>query len=137
MKLYEYLNKGRAKKLYESRLHQKFNLLNEGMKDWAINELKLAGLFDKDSDYEGMIGKSVAELFETFTKQGHSGMSAMMTSEIFHKLVNYEPLTECDHSEYEDRTEMNVDKKPLFQCKRCMHFFSDDGGKSWYDVRKK
>jgi hypothetical protein len=107
------------------------------MKDWAVNELRLAGLFDKDSDYEGMIGKAVAELFETFTKQGHSGMSAMMASEIFHKLVNGETLTECDHSDFIDTSIYTGEPGKLFQCKRCMNFFSNDGGRSWYDVRKK
>ena len=39
-------------------------------------ELKLAGLFNKDSDYGGEIGKAVLELVNVFEKQGHSGFSA-------------------------------------------------------------
>ena len=38
--------------------------------DHARNELKLAGLFDKDSDYDGMLGDSVMELVKVFSKQG-------------------------------------------------------------------
>ena len=59
----------------------------------AIDELKLAGLFDKDSDYDGMIGEAVLELIEVFAKQGHSGHSAPMVASIFQKLANYQTLT--------------------------------------------
>lgn len=58
----------------------------------ANKELKKAGLFDKDSDYDGMLGESVSELISTFAEQGHSGYSAMMTRELFHKLSNFEEL---------------------------------------------
>ncbi len=55
-------------------------------------ELELAGLFDKDSDYGGMIGEAVLELIERFSEQGHSGFSAGMVNSIFNKLVDYKPL---------------------------------------------
>lgn len=58
----------------------------------AEKELKKAGLFDKDSDYDGMLGDAVLELITTFAKQGHSGFSAQMTRELFHKLSNFEEL---------------------------------------------
>lgn len=53
----------------------------------GIRELKLAGLFDEDSDYGGMIGEAVKELLEVFGKQGHSGFSAQRVASIFHELV--------------------------------------------------
>lgn len=59
----------------------------------CINELELAGLFDKDSDYEGMIGKAVKELLLTFQKQRHSGFSANLTADVFHRLIKGENLT--------------------------------------------
>jgi len=59
----------------------------------GIDELKTAGLFDEDSDYNGMIGESVKELLEVFGKQGHSGASAPRVAEIFHRLVKGETLT--------------------------------------------
>lgn len=58
----------------------------------GINELKAAGMFDQDSDYNGGIGDAVKELLEVFGKQGHSGFSAMRTAEIFHRLVKGESL---------------------------------------------
>lgn len=45
------------------------------------------GLYDKDSDYDGMIGKAVEELSETFSKQGHSGCSAEIALSIFNGLM--------------------------------------------------
>jgi len=58
----------------------------------AKYELEKTGLFDKDSDYEGMIGESVMELIEKFSEQGHSGMSASIVASIFGELVMYKPL---------------------------------------------
>ena len=55
-------------------------------------ELELAGFFDEDSDYGGLIGKAVMELMGVFEKQGHSGMSAPIVASLFHKLANYKPL---------------------------------------------
>lgn len=36
-----------------------------GLIDHAKTELQIAGLFDKDSDYEGMLAESVMERMET------------------------------------------------------------------------
>ncbi|NIO30179.1 MAG: hypothetical protein GTN75_00095 [Gemmatimonadetes bacterium] len=44
----------------------------------ARRELELAGLFDEDSDYGGMLGHSTMRLIEAFAAEGHSGMSAAM-----------------------------------------------------------
>jgi len=63
------------------------NLVNH-----ANVELKKAGLFDKDADYDGMLGDAVLELITVFAAQGHSGYSAQMTRELFYKLSNFEEL---------------------------------------------
>lgn len=63
------------------------NLVNH-----ATAELKKAGLFDKDSDYDGMLGEGVLELITVFANQGHSGYSAQITRELFNKLSNFEEL---------------------------------------------
>ena len=60
--------------------------------DHANAELSRVGLFDKDSDYDGELGKGVLELITVFAGQGHSGMSAEMTRELFHKLSNFETI---------------------------------------------
>jgi hypothetical protein len=108
-----------------------------GLIEHAKMELEIAGLFDKDGDfYEGATGKSVMELIELFSKQGHSGMSAPMVASLFHKLANYEPLQPITGKD-EEWTEVSVhqDKtgKPWYQNKRCSGLFKDGkDGKPYY-----
>jgi hypothetical protein len=101
------------------------------------DELKRAGLFNKDADYEGMIAYAVMDLMKTFTNQGHSGFSAGMVREIFNKLSNWETLTPItsDPNEWNDVSEMS--DQPFWQNKRNPCFFSQDGGKTWWDVNDK
>ena len=67
----------------------------------AKKELEIAGLFDKDSDYNGMLGTAVMELIENFSKQGHSGHSASIVVDIFNKLAKYKPLSPLTGEESE------------------------------------
>lgn len=97
---------------------------------YAKRELELAGLFDKDSDYNGDTGRAVMELIEVFSKQGHSGMSASMTREIFYQLSQFKPLGEFTPS-IEDAIEYHSGE---FQSKRRHDVFSKDGGKTWYSI---
>ena len=46
------------------------------------------GMYDDDSDYDGMIGEAVEELSAVFGEQGHSGASAGITIGLFNKLMN-------------------------------------------------
>jgi hypothetical protein len=102
----------------------------------AEKELKLAGLFDKDSDYDGMLGNAVLELVKVFSKQGHSGFSAHQTLKIFNIVANYNPLTPIGTTkdEWMDVAEMTADGKGMWQNKRRGTTFSRDGGKTWYDI---
>jgi len=102
----------------------------------AQRELELAGLFDKDSDYSGMLGKAVVQLIKVFSKQGHSGFSAHQTQLIFLKLSNYENLTPItsDPEDWHDISDMGGG--PMWQCKRNPSLFSKDGGKTWYSVNQ-
>jgi hypothetical protein len=59
----------------------------------AKKELELSGLFDKNSDYNGMLGENVIELIETFSKQGHSGHTASIVSDLFNKLSRFKPIS--------------------------------------------
>jgi len=61
--------------------------------EYAKMELKSAGLFDKDSDYGGLLGDAVLELVEVHSKQGHSGCSNSMAIAIFSKVANFKPLS--------------------------------------------
>ncbi len=63
------------------------NLVNH-----ATTELTKHGMFDKDADYDGELGKGVLDLITLFASQGHSGMSAEMTIQMFTKLARFEPL---------------------------------------------
>jgi hypothetical protein len=102
----------------------------------AEYELKLAGLFDKDSDYDGMLGEAVLKLVKEFSKQGHSGFSAHQTLRIFNEVANFKNLTPIGQSkdEWMDVTEMTADGKGMWQNKRRGTTFSRDGGKTWYDI---
>lgn len=117
--------------------------------DTFIDELKRAGLLDKDSAYNGMIGDAVKELLLVFQKQGHSGFSAQLTASIFGKLIKGQAL-----SPLTDKSDewMEV-SSGLFQSKRISHVFidkntstkpytidgkafSDDNGKTYFTNSK-
>lgn len=63
------------------------NLVNH-----ANEQLSKQGLFDKDSDYDGELGKGVLELITVFANQGHSGYSAELTIQLFSKLARFEDI---------------------------------------------
>jgi len=110
----------------------------------ALTELKLAGLLDKDSDYNGMLGEAVLDIVEIFAKQGHSGFSAAMTVQLLEKLLRYEALTEITNNPEEwfncvekyGKDVVGADIS-LFQCKRNPALFSTDGGKTYYNVDRR
>lgn len=100
----------------------------------AQEELKLAGLFDKDSDYDGMLGSAVLELVKVFSKQGHSGFSAHQTLKIFNLVADYKPLTPIGKSKDEWMNVSEASGYPMWQNTRRGSTFSRDGGKTWYDI---
>jgi len=104
--------------------------------DHAEFELRRAGLFDKDSDYHGMIGESVMTLVRALAGKGHSGHSADMTLAIFNEVANYKALTPItsNPSEWNDVSAMSGPSGPNWQNKRQSSCFSDDGGKTYYDI---
>lgn len=110
-----------------------------GIKEHAKKELELAGLFDKDSDYGGMVGKAVLDLCKCFSGQGHSGFSASMVLELFNILGKYKTLTPItdDPLEWSEISKEMNDGKVLWQNKRNPAIFSENKGKTWYDVEDK
>lgn len=100
----------------------------------AKYELELAGLFDKDSDYDGMLGEAVLELVKVFAKQGHSGFSAHTVLELFNTVASYKPLSPIGVSEDEWMDVSGSSSEPMWQNKRRGTTFSRDGGKTWYDI---
>ncbi len=60
---------------------------------WAIRNLELAGFFDKDSDYGGMIGEAVKKLLLVHAEEGHSGASHYQTLKVFNHVARGQALT--------------------------------------------
>lgn len=108
-----------------------------GLIDHAKTELEMSGLFNEEGDfYGGETGKAVMELIETFSKQGHSGMSAKIVTDIFHKLSMYKPLGPITgrDEEWADVSEA-VGKKGVrsYQNKRCGAIFKEGkDGRPYY-----
>ena len=100
---------------------------------WAEGELRRAGLFDRNSDYGGMLGKAVMRLVRTMAGEGHSGASAAMVTQIFERLARYKPLTPLtdDPAEWQHHGE-DVWGEPggVWQSRRDPEAFSRDGGKT-------
>lgn len=100
----------------------------------AETEMRRAGLYDKGSDYEGMLAPAVMELVKVFASQGHSGNSAMTVLAIFDKVARFQtlgPLT-SDPGEWFDHGDMAGER--LWQNVRDGAAFSRDGGKTWYHL---
>ena len=95
-----------------------------GLVSYAKQELKIAGLFDKDSDYGGMLGDAVMELMEVFAKQGHSECSASMALSIFNKVAAYKPLSPLTFGDDEW-----IDTGRCFQNKRDSAVFKESKDK--------
>ena len=111
--------------------------IQETLTSHAEEELTRAGLFDTDSDYNGMLGHAVMELMKVFANQGHSGFSAQCTRELFNQLADYKvlsPITD-NPSEWMDVAEyFDVNHPAIWQNRRDPSLFSNDGGKTYYSV---
>ena len=106
---------------------------------WAREEIQRAGLFDEDSDYEGMLGRELMKMVETFSAARHSGFSASLTVHLFSLIAAHKPLTPITNAEDEW---MHIDKSMvgesnLWQSRRQPSLFSYDGGKTYYDLDEK
>lgn len=104
--------------------------------DYAKSELERAGLFDKDSDYEGMIGTVVMQIIEVFSAQGHSGMSAELVTQILEKLLRFEPLTPLTGEDDEWIDVSEVSGEPMWQNNRCYRVFKDKDGNAFDNEAK-
>lgn len=107
----------------------------------AERELRIAGLFDPDADYGGALAHGVMRLVKVFAGEDHSGFSAGMTADILDKLLRFKPLTPvtADPAEWLQVGDSSLHCKvsspaPLWQNTRHCSCFSNDGGKTHYDV---
>ena len=110
------------------------NLVNH-----AKEELTRAGLFDKDSDYDGMLGPAILKMVEVFAAEGHSGMSASICLSAFDRVARFKTLAPLTNhpSEWMDVKEFDPSGPGIWQNKRDSSYFSNDGGKTGYSVDDK
>lgn len=96
---------------------------------YAEQELRKAGLFDKDSDYDGDIGPAALEIVKAFSEQGHSGFSAALVTNIVQKLMKFEPLSPLtgEDDEWSLICDERTSQKAVYQNKRCFSVFKEDG----------
>lgn len=91
------------------------------LETFARKELTRAGLFDKDSDYGGMLGDAVMKMIKVFADEDHSGFSAGMAIKIFGKVAAFEPLTPL--TGHDDEWMEIADGE--YQNIRCAHVFKN------------
>jgi hypothetical protein len=99
----------------------------------AKRELRSAGLFDADAEYDGDVAVQVSSLMEVFAAYGHSGGSAEQTITIFDKLARGMPLTPLTGEDDEWEVPDNMSGQILTN-NRCPFVFKDD--EMAWDVRK-
>lgn len=93
----------------------------------ARRELELIG---EDPAYSASLVAAIA----AFASFGHSGGSAEVAKEQLRKLLNFEnlaPITD-NPEDWEDRSKENG--WPLWQNERNSKLFSEDGGKTYWNV---
>lgn len=95
----------------------------------ARKELELIGMFDKDSDYGGLIGEAVMKLIKVFADEGHSGMSASMAISLFERVAKFEPLSPLTGAD----DEWHEPSPGIFQNVRCSHVFKEGKDGRAYD----
>lgn len=101
----------------------------------AEREMRRAGLFDKDSDYDGMLGPAVLKMVEAFAGEGHSGYSASRALAIFNEVARFRTLTPLTSDPEEwFHHDHQVAGYDCWQNVRDSAAFSRDGGKTWYHL---
>jgi hypothetical protein len=91
-------------------------------------------MFDEDADYGGALGESILDIMKEFSKQGHSGGSAGITTAILEKLLRWQPLTDLtdDPEEWMDIADM-MGGETMYQSRRNPSCFSTDL-KQYYNI---
>ena len=106
------------------------NLIDHARQELAI--LGYNGDLPEDDPNRWMYD-SVMGLVEVFANQGHSGMSAPYAIDLTMKLLQYENVTEVTN---DPQWWVEVGEG-MWQCKRNPKFFSENGGRTYYDVERK
>ncbi len=100
---------------------------------YAKEELKRAGFYDKDAMYGELLPNAVLELLDVFTKQGHSGMSAGVTVNLFKRLALHEPLVPITDKPEEWTNALGGEESTMYQHTRLSSLFKNGkDGKGYY-----
>lgn len=102
----------------------------------AQHEMKLAGLYEPDADYGGMVPKAVEELVKVFQNQGHSGYSADTVLKVFEIVAQYKTLSPITSDPEEWQNVSEISGRPFWQSRRDPSVFSEDGGQTWYSLEE-
>lgn len=95
--------------------------------NYAKAELRAAGMFDADADYNGEIAPRVVALMETLAAYGHSEGSLAHTLVVINRLAAFKPLSPLTGADDEWIEVASEDNHPLFQNKRCSTVFKKNG----------
>lgn len=103
------------------------------MYDWAKREISLAkdiekqGLEKGEFDYGGACYDSALKAFKSLTKDGHSGMSIGMTTNILNRLIEGKPLTPIEDTDdiWNEVYYNEAEGYRGYQCKRMGSLFKD------------
>lgn len=112
---------------------------------FAKQELDIAGIVLGKDELDSLMHKSVLDLVDLFSRQGHSGSSASLTISILAKLLAFKPLTPLtgeddewvevptfDDPEFPRPQFTHQNKRCFSVCKRSDGKVFDTGGIIWY-----
>lgn len=107
-------------------IQERYSNRGKGLTDYAKKELNL--MLEKtdpndEEDYriQKAFNDSVLEVIETFSKQGHSGLSAQLAIDYVDRLLHFRPLTKLKYTE-DEWTEVS---DGIYQNKRASNVFRD------------
>ncbi len=100
----------------------------------AKRELRLAGMNKRDSDYGGMLGPAVLRLIKQHSSEGHSGGSHHSVLSLFNRLADFKALTPLTDNPSEWRDTSKETGRPHWQNIRQSSCFSEDGGKTYWNL---
>lgn len=106
--------------------------------EYAKSELRLLGYTGEESDDDPnkWMWDNVIGVVEKFSEGGHSGSSAAYAFDLIEKLLKYEPLTPLTFKKDEWIVHNEMGEGNVWQNRRKFTVFSDDEGKSWYDLEE-
>lgn len=103
----------------------------------AERELRAAGYSPDMADLtERNIYNVTLRIVQLFSHVGHSGGSAQVHTEVIHRLLKFEPLgpITVDFGEWMHIDEAMAGRPDCWQNRRDGRMFSNDGGKTYYNV---